>query len=63
MIIDYELQGRSFFHSDCDKIHGGGIVKPIKDEEGKTLCECVHCSKKGYYPVGKIGAVKVEEVL
>ena len=37
MIINYELQGRSFFHSDCDKDYGG-VVKPIKNEKDKTLC-------------------------
>ena len=63
MIINFELQGRSFFHSDCDKDYGGGIVKPIKNEKDKTLCECLHCGKKGYYPVGRIGRVEVEEVL
>lgn len=64
MIINYELYGRAFFHSDCSvSEYGGGIVKPIKNEKDATLCECLHCGKKGYYPVGKKGCVKVEEVL
>ena len=63
MIINYELHGRSFFHSDCEKgFNHCGIVKPIKNEEDKTLVECQHCGKKGYYPVGGIGRIEVEEV-
>ena len=62
MIINYELVGGAFFHSDCDKDYGGGIVKPVKNEKDKTLVECLHCGKRGYYPVGKIGSVEVEVI-
>ncbi len=63
MIINYELYGRSFFHSDCKEgFNHCGIVKPIKNEKDKTLVECQNCGKRGYYPVGKKGCIHSDVV-
>lgn len=57
MIINFK--NRCLWHSDCEN-HFGGIMKEIRHEEDKTLMECLHCGKKGYYPKGGIGRICVE---
>ena len=61
MKITYQLQGRCFWHSDCPEGQNNGIMKSIKRETDQDLMECLHCGKKGYYPVGKVGEIEVVE--
>jgi RNase P subunit RPR2 len=60
MIINFKPHGKGLWHSDCTN-HFGGIMKELKDEGDRTLMECLHCGKKGYYPHGRVGRVEVEE--
>lgn len=61
MKITYELYGSSFFHTDCIPGRNNGIVKPIRHEANRSLMECQHCGKRGYYPVGTVGEIEVVE--
>lgn len=60
MIITVQNYPRAIWHSDCE--HRSGIMKAIRHDEKSSLMECLHCGKKGHYPVGSIGSVNVEEV-
>lgn len=57
MTIDYELGGR-FWHRDCKKARDG-IMRVVSNEEASSTIECMHCGKRGYYPVGSVGSVTV----
>jgi hypothetical protein len=61
MIIDYQRSGKCLWHRDCIN-HFGGIMKVVNHEADRSLLECLHCGKRGFYPVGGIGEVSVEEV-
>jgi hypothetical protein len=63
--LSVQLAPRCYWHVDCEVGMGGSgiITKTIEDKENqRTLMECGHCGKKGYYPYGKIGCVEVDEV-
>jgi hypothetical protein len=61
MIIDYNPDQRAIWHADCAN-HFGGVMHPVWNERTRTLMECLHCGKRGYYPVGGAGERRVEEV-
>ena len=64
VLILIERAPRCHWHEDCDKASGKqGILRPVKDEPEYTLFECMHCGKKGKFPVaGKFGvAIYCEE--
>jgi hypothetical protein len=50
-----------FWHLNCEK-SSSGIMQEIKREPDKSLFKCLHCDKRGYYPVGAAGEVCAEEV-
>ena len=50
-----------FWHNDCEKSRSG-IMKAIIVEENRSIIECLHCGKKGYYPVGGAGSLCCEEI-
>lgn len=62
MKITYQILGKCVWHSDCEVGRNNGIMKSIEKKEDKDLMECGHCGKKGYYPVGGVGEMEVEEV-
>lgn len=62
MKITYELYGRSIWHSDCVEGRKNGVMKPIKHEVDRTLMECQHCGARGFYPVGAVGEIEVEQI-
>ncbi len=62
MKITYQLEGRCIWHSDCIPGRNNGIMQSIMREPDKDLMECQHCRKRGYYPVGSVGEVQVDEV-
>lgn len=59
--IEYNLNGRAFFHADCIN-HFGGIMREESDdpERKRTLFRCLHCGEAGYYPHGRVGEVVCE---
>ena len=61
MKINYELPGRCLWHEDCEKARQG-VMKVVRHEEKRSLVECLHCGRQGYYPVGGIGQLDVEEL-
>lgn len=62
MKINYELHGRCLWHEDCEKARQG-IMGLVRHEEGRSLVKCLHCGRQGYYPVGGVGPLEVEEVV
>lgn len=62
MKITYQLEGRCIWHSDCVEGKGSGIMVSIEREDDRDLMQCKHCGKRGYYPVGSIGEIIVDEV-
>lgn len=65
MKLSVQLRPRCFWHVDCpENSFGSGIItKTTEDKENqRTLMECGHCGKKGYYPYGRVGCVEVDEV-
>jgi len=61
MKINYQLYGRCFWHEDCEKSRQG-IMKVIRHEEERSVIGCLNCGRQGYYPVGGIGPMCVEEL-
>lgn len=62
MIISAQNYPCCIWHTDCEvDTHHSGIMKAIRHDEKSSLMECLHCGKKGNYPVGSIGPVNVEE--
>lgn len=61
MRISYQPVGRCLWHDDCDR-RLPGIMRVVQEEQGRSLLECLHCKKRGYYPVGSVGAVCVDVV-
>lgn len=59
MVIDYDLGGK-FWHTDCES-RFGGIMIPVENEESRSLIRCLQCGKEGYYPVGAVGNLCVNE--
>jgi hypothetical protein len=60
MRISYQPQGRCLWHLDCSVgLGGSGIMHVIQHEEARSLLECGHCHRRGYYPVGAAGPVRV----
>jgi hypothetical protein len=62
MKINYELYGRCLWHEDCEKTRQG-IMGLVRHEEGRSLVKCLHCGRQGWYPVGGVGPLEVEEHL
>lgn len=66
MILSVELKpARCFWHIDCEKTSFEGVItKTTEDKENqRTLMECGHCGKKGYYPYGGLGPIEVDEIV
>lgn len=61
MKINYELHGRCLWHEDCEKARQG-VMKAVSHERERSLVECLNCGRRGYYPVGGVGPLCVEEV-
>ena len=61
MLMKYELYGRCMWHYNCQEAPSGGVMKQVKWEKEHDLFECLHCGKTGYYPVGAVGCVEVDE--
>lgn len=64
MLMTYQLHGRCMWHTDCKKSldgRGDGIMKQIKREREHDLFKCLHCGVMGYYPVGGVGTIEVDE--
>lgn len=62
MRITYERVGRCLWHEDCDKSRSG-VMREVRREESRTLLECLHCGRQGYFPVGGVSeCVPVESV-
>ena len=60
--MTYQLYGRCMWHSDCEPGNGSGVMKGIKREDDGDVFECLHCGKKGFYPVGGVGCITVDEI-
>lgn len=54
--IQWDRAGRAFWHTNCTN-HLGGVMKEVKREPDKSVFECLHCGKRGEYPVGGVGTV------
>lgn len=61
MKINYERYGRCFWHEDCQKARQG-VMKVMRHEEKRSALECLDCGRSGYYPVGGLGLICVEEI-
>ena len=64
MLMNYQLYGRCMWHEDCTvplSGRGQGIMKEVVREEERSLFICLHCGKHGYYPVGGVGVIEVDE--
>ncbi len=59
MIISFEPQFRALWHIDCEP--RSGVMRVVHDEETRSLLECLTCKRQGYYPVGGVGQICVEE--
>jgi len=56
MLMTYKLYGRCMWHEDCDaSFTGQGVMKLVERREEHDLMECLHCGRRGYYPVGAVG--------
>ena len=63
MKITYQPSpAKCIWHSDCEHDNRSSPMRPAKHEPGRTLMECTACGKQGYYPVGGVGGLTVEEV-
>jgi RNase P subunit RPR2 len=62
MKINYERHGRCFWHEDCEKARQG-VMKVTRHEAERSVIECLHCGRSGYYPVGGNGPMCVEEIV
>lgn len=61
MLIDYQLYGRCFWHVDCEKDKGRGIMKIVREDQASSLVECLSCGEKGHYPVGGVSQRECRE--
>lgn len=62
MKISYEPYPKGIWHSDCTFDNRSCPMKEVEREATRTLMECVGCGKRGYYTVGGVGCVNVEDV-
>ncbi len=60
MIISFQREGRCLWHIDCEK--RSGVMREVVREDTRSLLECLSCEKRGYYPVGGLGPICVDEV-
>jgi hypothetical protein len=58
MRISWEAFGNCLWHEDCDKSRSG-IMREVSRENARSLLECLHCGRRGFYPVGGVGPVCV----
>jgi len=52
------------WHEDCGVPFSGrgqGVMTQVKCEKEHDLFKCLHCGKFGYYPVGSVGCVEVDD--
>lgn len=61
MIISYNRKTHTLWHSDCSVNHAPPM-KELSFQEDMTLMECTVCKAQGYYPHGKSGRIKVEQI-
>lgn len=61
MIINYNKKTHTLWHSDCYSRHAPPM-KELSSQEDMTLMECTKCKAQGFYPHGKSGRVRVEQL-
>uniref|UniRef100_A0A6H1ZRB5 Uncharacterized protein n=1 Tax=viral metagenome TaxID=1070528 RepID=A0A6H1ZRB5_9ZZZZ len=62
MKIFWEREDKALWHIDCVPGRNNGIIKVVEHQEERSLVVCLHCGKRGYYPVGCTGYACSEEV-
>ena len=63
MNISFQSFPNGLWHKDCDFQNRSSPMLEVSREESRTLLECAACGKRGYFPVGGVGCVKVDEVV
>ncbi len=61
MVINFNQDTHTLWHSDCDRDHSPPM-KEIRKEGDGMLLECTHCAKRGIYPIGGTGRINIAEV-
>ncbi|MDP2643704.1 MAG: hypothetical protein Q8P24_02075 [Desulfobacterales bacterium] len=61
--MTYELYGKCMWHSNCGIGKANGIMKNIERKPTGDVFVCLHCGKRGFYPVGGIGCIVTDEIV